>query len=234
MDYASTEVLDGLKEFDSATVFNAVVANMGGSQGGFELEAKGGHPINYTGPEMRCLLPELGTAVGYVVTAEMTTNDTDSRAIDWNEWYEAINGVSGPVIAVIKDVDTRPGRGACLGDGMANLTKRLGVVGFVVEGSIRDLAGIRDAGVPVWGTGRVPGHGVFNLLRVNASVIVAGLRLNAGEIVIADGDGCTAIPVDQDPADVLEHARKIREYETRVVSGYRDPSFSFEAWMASR
>jgi len=234
LKYAPKEVLDGLKEFDSATVFNAVVANMGGSQGGTELEAKGGIPMNYTGPEMQCLLPELGPVVGYVVTAEMTTNDTDSEAIGWSEWYEAINNVAGPVISVIKDVDTRPGRGACLGDGMANMTKRLGVAGFVVDGSVRDLAGIKEAGVPTWGTGRVPGHGVFNLVRVNSTLTVARMRVSPGEIIVADGDGCARIPADQDAADVLGHAREIREHESKVFAGYRDPSFSYEAWKASR
>ena len=41
---APAEVIEGLKEFDSATVFNAVVESIGGSQGGLELEGKGGVP----------------------------------------------------------------------------------------------------------------------------------------------------------------------------------------------
>ena len=47
----SNELLEALKEFDSATVFNAVVSYMGGSQGGDELNTKGGQPVNYTGPQ---------------------------------------------------------------------------------------------------------------------------------------------------------------------------------------
>ena len=50
MPRAQQEVLEGLKEIDSATVFNAVVEYLGGTQGGLELERKGGQPLNYTGP----------------------------------------------------------------------------------------------------------------------------------------------------------------------------------------
>ena len=51
------------------------------------------------------------------------------------------------------DVDSRPGRGASFGDGMATLHQRLGVVGALVEGTVRDLVGIRNVGMPVWGVG---------------------------------------------------------------------------------
>ena len=73
MQIAAKEVLDGLKEFDSATIFNAVVEARGATQGGTELEGKGGIPTNFTGPEIRCLSPHLGTAMGYAFTSEMTT-----------------------------------------------------------------------------------------------------------------------------------------------------------------
>ena len=157
MTTVSAEVLDALKEFDAATLFNAVVASMGGSQGGHELDSGGGVPLNYTGPEVVSMLPELGRAIGTVVTTEVTTNDTDSAAIPWDEYYDTLEATPGPIIAVMRDVDTRPGRGACFGDGMAWRHRMLGVAGAVVEGSVRDLAGIRDAGLPIWGTGRVPG-----------------------------------------------------------------------------
>ena len=170
MTTVSVETLDALKEFDAATLFNAVVASMGGSQGGHELDSGGGVPVNYTGPEVVSMLPELGSAIGTVVTTEVTTNDPDSAAIPWDEYYDALEATPGPIIAVMRDVDTRPGRGACFGDGMAWRHRMLGVAGAVVEGSVRDLAGIRDAGLPIWGTGRVPGHGVFNLISVNRPI----------------------------------------------------------------
>lgn len=47
---ADLTTLEGLKNFDTATIFNAVVETMGASQGGGELERGAGQPENYTGP----------------------------------------------------------------------------------------------------------------------------------------------------------------------------------------
>ena len=118
MEYASKEVLEDLKEFDTATLFNAVIESMGATQGGKELEDKGGMPQNYTGPGIRCLLPELGRAVGYAITAEVTTNDPDSEAIPWDEYYDLMEQTPVPMVAVMKDVDSRSGRGASFGSAL--------------------------------------------------------------------------------------------------------------------
>ena len=99
------------------------------------------------------MLPELGPVIGYAVTAEVTTNDPDSVAVPWDGYYEAIDAMEGPVFAVMKDVDSRPGRGASFGDGMARLHQRLGAVGAVVDGTVRDLEGIRRVGLPIFAWG---------------------------------------------------------------------------------
>ena len=44
METVAPEVLEGLKELDTATLFNAVIEARGASQGGKELEDKGGIP----------------------------------------------------------------------------------------------------------------------------------------------------------------------------------------------
>ena len=211
MQRASKEVLDGLKELGAATVFMAVAEDMRRSPGG--LEARGGHPENYTGPEVRCLLPDMGTAIGYAVTAEVTTNDPDSVGIPWDGYYQMLEETPSPIVAVMKDVDSRPGRGNCFGNDMAATHKARGVTGALVGGSVGDLMGIREVGFPVWGSGLVPGGGVFTLVRMNASVTVAQLRIHPGELLVADMDGCTKIPAGHDPAEILRLAREIHAHE---------------------
>ena len=226
MQTAPEEVIEGLKEFDSATVSDAIVKSMGGSQGGLQI----GVPENYTGPGIRSLLPELGTAVGYAVTSEVTTNDPDSERGSWDDYYDLLDKTPSPIVAVMKDVDTNPGRGACFGDGMATLHRALGATGAIVNGSVRDIGGIREVGLPMWGTGLVPGHGVFNMVRMGSSVTVAGLRILSGELLIADEDGCTKIPHGLDPALVLEAARDIRESEQKSRAFFAGPDFTPEEW----
>ena len=230
MQRAPQEVLDRLAEFDSATLYNAMVENMGGTQGGKELEGKGGYPECYTGPEVRCMLPELGRAVGYAITAELTPIDRDPPAIPWSEYYEVVDRTPSPMIAVFKDVGSRPGRAASFGDNMAAVLKALGATGALVEGSARDLDGIKSIGLPVWATGAVPGHGVFSLIRVNSSVTVAELRVNPGDLLVCDNDGCTKIPAEHDPEDILRKADEIREREQRIQADTREPGFTLAQW----
>ncbi len=234
MTTATNELVDGFRELDSAIVFNAINEILGGWTPTSGSQALGNQPDYYTGPQMRCMIPELGCAVGYALTAELTTNDPDSQGIPWDDYYQAIEDSDVPVMAVIKDVDSRPGRGACFGDGMAARHISLGSTGAVVEGSVRDLVGIRRLDFPVWGTGQVPGHGVFTMLRINVPVTVADLRVLPGELLIADEDGCTRVPRDLDPVEVLQKAREMKAREEEARALFTSEGFSMAEWRASR
>lgn len=215
MPAVSQEIINAFKEFDSATVFNAMVLKLG-------LPNE-----EYTDHTIRCLLPELGPVVGFAVTAEVTTNDPDSSRIDWPDYYELLERSNGPLVAVLKDVDSRPGRGASFGDGMATVHKRLGVVGALVDGTVRDLPGIRKVGLPMWAWGTVPGHGVFNLTRFNTPVTVGQLRIRPGDLILADSDGCVRIPTDQ-AGDILRLANEVRAKEAAIFDFYKSPDFTVQ------
>ena len=73
MSQLSSTVLEAFKEFDSPTIFNAVVLKLG-------LPNE-----DYTDHQIRCLLPELAPVIGYAVTVEVTSNDADSVAVPWEE-----------------------------------------------------------------------------------------------------------------------------------------------------
>jgi len=219
MKLVRPETIDGLRAFDSATIFNALVRHSG-------LPNE-----EYTDHTIRCLLPEFGAVVGYAVTAEVTTNDPDTPALDWPDYYDVLAAAQGPLVAVIKDVDARPGRGASFGDGMATVHKRLGVVGAVVDGTVRDLAGIRGVALPIWAWGTVPGHGIFNITRINTPVTVGQLRVRPGDLLLADSDGCVRIP-NEHAAEILRLAQEVRAWEADIFAFYNSPDFSVAAMRA--
>jgi regulator of RNase E activity RraA len=212
-------VLEDLAQFDSPTVFNALV-----QLGGLPNE-------EYTDHTIRCLLPELGSVVGYAVTAEITTNDPDSESLPWNDYYEWLDGLEGPLVTVMKDVDSRPGRGASFGDGMAGLHRRLGVAGAIVDGTVRDVPGIGRVGLPIWAWGAVPGHGVFHLVRFGESTTVGQLRVHTGDLIFADADGCVRIPVTQ-ALEVATAAAEVRRMEADLHGFVRSDDFSLAKWKA--
>ena len=214
-----SDQIAALKQYDSATIFNAVALKLGLPN------------LDYTDHTIRCLLPDLGLVVGFAVTAEVTTNDEDSTALEWIDYYDYLGSQQGPLIAVFQDLDTSPGRGASFGDGMARVHKRLGVEGVVVGGAVRDLIGIRQVGLPVWGWGAVPGHGLFNMNRFGAPVTVGRLRIHPGDLVLADGDGCVRIPTEHID-DVLRLAEEVRTREAALFDFYESDTFSLQAMRA--
>ena len=103
---------------------------------------------------------------------------------------------------------------------MARIHKRLGVAGVVVGGTIRDLAGIRQVGLPVWAWGTVPGHGIFHVTRFNTPVSVGQLRIHPGDLLLADADGCVRIPPDH-AEEILRLAGEVRAAEAKIFDFYK-------------
>jgi len=217
MTRVDESILNRLAEFDSATVYNAVERVRGVSN------------EDYTGPEIQYLTPEFGAIVGYAVTAEVTPLDPTEPNLNWSDYYDVVNDTPGPMIAVMKDVDPRPGRAALFGDGMAYIHRALGVVGAVVEGCVRDLEGIRKAGLPIWGIGTVSGHGPFNVRAVGRPLVVGQVLVQTGDLLIADVDGVVKIPIDI-AEDTLKAADEIRTWERSHFDMITSPDFSYEKW----
>ncbi|MBK49951.1 MAG: hypothetical protein CL768_02810 [Chloroflexi bacterium] len=212
-----------LAKFDSPTIFNAVDKYINESK----TYSRDTHSLMYTDKTIKCLLPELGSIVGKAVTAEVTTNDPDSKSIPWDDYYSTLEDLEGPIVSVIKDVDSNPGRGACFGDGMAYGHKMLGVTGAIVDGTVRDLYGIKEAGLPIWANGLVPGHGTFNLISVNSSLTIGSLRIQENDILVADINGCTKIPKEFNAEEILNLAVQIRGFEQNIFEIYQKPNMTY-------
>ena len=212
-----------LRTFDSPTIFNAVDKYINESK----TYSRDTHSLMYTDKTIKCLLPELGSIVGKAITAEVTTNDPDSKSIPWDEYYSTLETSDSPIISVIKDVDSNPGRGACFGDGMAYGHKMLGVKGAIVDGTIRDLDGIKEAGLPIWANGLVPGHGTFNLISVNSSIVVGNLRIQENDILVADINGCAKIPREFNLEEIVNLAIQIRKFEKNIFEIYKQPNMTY-------
>ncbi|MBM3265030.1 MAG: RraA family protein [candidate division Zixibacteria bacterium] len=221
MGRLSADLLAELSQYDSATVFNAVV------------KVRGKDNEDYTGPDIRYLLPEFGAFAGYAVTCEATPLDPAPSPLPWDAYYDLLDQTPGPIVAVMKDTDVRPRRGAIFGDGMAHLHRALGVVGAITDGCVRDLVGIRTAGLPIFGYGTVPGHGPFQLRRVGEPVVVGQITVSTGDLLFADVDGVVKIPGDI-AEQVVQTAAEIRRWERGIFDSYRAPDFDWETYKANR
>ncbi|MGX9935969.1 RraA family protein [Advenella kashmirensis] len=87
----------------------------------------------------------------------------------------------------------------------AQIGKRQGELAAIVDGGVRDVAHSRRVGYPVWATELTPLTGKWRIetVEINGTVQVCGVRVNAGDLVVADDTGVCFIPKER-AQEVLE------------------------------
>lgn len=85
---------------------------------------------------------------------------------------------------------------AVVGDTIATKAKHRGIAGFVVDGLVRDVPGIRELDYPMYARGATP---VGPLHRgpgeLNYPIACGGVVVNPGDIVVADESGIVIVPL---------------------------------------
>ena len=119
---------------------------------------------------------------------------------------------------------------AAMGDMIATKASHRGIAAFVVDGLVRDLAGIERVGMPVFARGVTP---IGPLHRgpgeVNYPVQCGGVVVFPGDVVVADHDGVVVIPREF-AAELLERCRLKSQGEAEYVAAVRRGEFS-NAWV---
>jgi RraA family protein len=114
-------------------------------------------------------------------------------------------------------------RNAVLGDLVATKARHRGIAGFIVDGLVRDLPGLREAGLPVYARGITP----FGPLHrgpgeLNYSVSCGGIVVNPGDIIVADASGIAVVrrEVAEDTVMRLRaHRARLQQYISDVKAG---------------
>lgn len=112
---------------------------------------------------------------------------------------------------------------AYLGDLIGATAAAMGLNGIVVDGMVRDKAGLARLDIPVYAKGfSQRGPGKKGPGGINVPVLCAGIRINPGDLIVGDGDGVTVIPRHL-IEDVALETRKKDEYEIKrreVIAEY--------------
>lgn len=85
----------------------------------------------------------------------------------------------------------------CFGDMLVRYFKRRGGAGIVVDGRIRDVARVRELGVPIWCTGVTPHYASQTDLfpwAYDVPIAAGGVLCLPGDVVVADDDGAVIVP----------------------------------------
>ena len=218
----SVEQLEELRSVDSPTVSNAVEA--------FKVRDD---TQGFMGMNIQCLTPEFGVMVGYAITATADSM-TPGRARNRQGHLRLFEGIAAspkPAILVVQDVGPRRTHACFLGDVIASLSRRLGAIGIVTDGGVRDLDGVRPLGFHVFAAGLVVAHGTFNIIDVGIPVELSGVRVQPGDLIHGDPSGVTTVPLEV--ADkVYEQCQKVREREIGLRDYAHSRDFSLEGLRA--
>ena len=212
------EQFDALQKIDSPTICNAIEP--------FKVRRDS---EGFMGWNIRCQFPKMGVMLGYAVTAtvdSMTPSRQQSREPMMKLW-EAIAASPKPAVLVFKDISPRNSHSCHCGDVMATLASKLGAIGLVTDGGVRDLEGVSALGFQYFAPGMTPAHGRFQVVDVNVPVVVSEVEVSPGDLVHGDENGVVSIPLDI--ADrVPEAAAEIAAKEKAIMDFAKGDDFSLE------
>ena len=112
---------------------------------------------------------------------------------------------------------------AVAGGNVCAIAKSRGIRGFVIDGVIRDLAETRENQFPVFARGVIPKPGAKRCISpLNQPITCGGVRVEAGDIVVADEEGIAVIPQQQ----------ALGAYDIAKARATKDASMTLEQWQS--
>ena len=185
----------------------AQLAALTGIQTGFIVDALDGRGA--LPPTVKPVVPEYGSFCGVALPCH--TGPADNLAI--LATLPLIQ--AGDVVVAAADgfVDV-----AVLGDLLLGMMRNRGAVGFVTDGAVRDLPGLRDARLPCFAAAVTPNSCVRNGPgTVNLPIVIGDVMVGPGDIVIGDQDGAVVVPFDRIDA-VIARLVEIRKAEQELLA----------------
>jgi 4-hydroxy-4-methyl-2-oxoglutarate aldolase len=212
----AAEQLDALRRLDTCTIANAI------EQFGIRLRNEG-----YTQPGLRCLTPNAGV-LGYAATCKVKSAEppiTGQLFMDRTDWWNAIQALPLPRIAVVQDIDPHPSSGASVGEVHSAILKALGCEGIITNGAVRDLPAVSKMGFAVFAADLAVSHSYVHIVEFGTPVEICGLAIHSGDLLCADCHGVISIPLEI-AAEIPAVARRILAQERRIIGVCLSPDFS--------
>jgi len=107
---------------------------------------------------------------------------------------------------------------ALMGAIMMRACKKLGLNGVVLDGAHRDTEELLALGFPVYSVGSNPNGPTKNVAGwINWPISCGGVVVNAGDLVVGDGDGVVVIERERAESLLVEAARKLADERVRIA-----------------
>ena len=184
----SDDLLSKLRRLSTPTVSNAIEA--------FDIRPRN---QGFMSPAVRCLFPDLGVMVGHAVTARFAAEESAPRPASRYEFWKHVLEMPAPRVLVLQDMDIPAGVGAYFGEVQCTIHNRLGCVGVVTNGHVRDLDEVHALGFHYFAGGVCVSHAYVHLVDFGSPVKVGGIFVRSGDLIHADKHGVLVVPKEVAP-----------------------------------
>ena len=213
-----------LAQYDTPTISNAIEL--------FEVRPR---TEGYMDARIRACFPEMPPVVGYASTATMRCAFPRREGDVYGSLDEQVARFSelpGPPIIVFQDLDDPP-VAATFGEIMCSTYKAFGAAGLITSGAARDLDQVRRLGFAVFSNGAICSHGYSHIVDLQCTVRVGGLTVHPGDLIHADANGVTTIPLEI-AAAVPQAAAELAAAEAMVLDYLRSGKPEVPAFQEAR
>jgi 4-hydroxy-4-methyl-2-oxoglutarate aldolase len=198
-----------LKRWNTPTIYNGweQITRLNPAADGFNSE------------ETRDFMPQMGPMVGYAVTVVIEPGNKTHREANpdaWNAYRRYVAGIPGPKVVCVQDLEKPRVVGSFWGEVNSNMHRALGCVGTIVDGAIRDVDEMTNAGFKALARRLCVGHAHVHPVRWNCEVEVFGRTVRPGDLIHADKHGFLVIEPEAQP-HILEAARFMDANECQTV-----------------
>ena len=209
-----------LQKLDTCTVSNAID----------RLKVRLRNEGSILGTAVHCQFPDFAPMLGYAATGRIRSTSAPVRGRAYHEnmnWWRYVASVPEPRIMVLQDVDHTPGGGALVGELHALIALALNCVGYVTNGSVRDLPEVEALGFHLFAGSLAVSHMYAHVSEYGEPIEIGGLKIESGDLLHGDRHGVHSIPLSiasEIPGMVtqmLSEERELRDF-------CRSPRFSLE------
>src|SRR6478672_4394469 len=196
-----------LAQYDTPTICNTIEL--------FEVRPRN---AGYMDARIRACFPEMPPMVGYASTATMRCDQPRREGDVYSSLDEQVGlfaQLPGPPVVVYQDLDD-PCVAATFGEIMCSTYKAFGAAGLITSGAARDLDQVRRIAFPAFSNGAICSHSYSHIVDLHRAVRVGGVTVQPGDLLHADANGVTTIPLDI-AAEIAEAAIEYVKAESLVL-----------------
>ena len=212
------EQLEALGQIQSCAIANAIET--------FDIKSRS---EGFMMPAIRSIFPDMGNMIGYAVTAVISAEKPPTQRMNVSrpEWFDEILKIPEPRVVVMQDLDYPNVIGSFWGEVQCNIHTRLGCVGTVTDGGVRDLDEMRAKGFNAFATEVLVSHAYVHIVDANVPVTVGGLTVTPGDIIMGDKHGVISIPKEI-AAEIPAAVQAVEARERTIIDLCNSADFTLD------